>query len=68
MEERNTNVQVDYRIPAGTSIGHVHLKVANIPRALDFYVGLLGFDLMMTDNTSVAFISAGGYHHHIGLN
>ena len=68
MEEEDTTVQDDYRIPAGTSIGHVHLKVSNIPRALDFYVGLLGFDLLMTDGASVAFISAGGYHHHIGLN
>ena len=57
-----------YKIPAGTSIGHVHLKVADLPRALDFYVGLLGFEVMATYGKEAAFISAGGYHHHIGLN
>ena len=61
-------MQDTYTIPAGTSIGHTHLKVADIPRALDFYVGLLGFEVVMTDSVSVAFVSAGGYHHHIGLN
>lgn len=49
-------------------IGHVHLKVANIPRALDFYVGVLGFELVTTYGDQAAFISAGGYHHHIALN
>lgn len=49
-------------------IGHVHLKVANIERALGFYVGVLGFDLVTTYGNQAAFISAGGYHHHIGLN
>lgn len=57
-----------YVIPAGTRIGHVHLKVSNLPRALDFYCGLLGFELMVTYGDEAAFISAGGYHHHIGLN
>ena len=57
-----------YRIPAGARIGHVHLKVADLQRALDFYCGLLGFELTMTYGTEAAFISAGGYHHHIGLN
>lgn len=51
-----------------TRIGHVHLKVANLQRALDFYCGLLGFELMVTYGPDAAFISAGGYHHHIGLN
>lgn len=55
-------------IHPGTRIGHVHLKVANIERSLSFYVGVLGFDLITTYNDKAAFISAGGYHHHIGLN
>ena len=55
-------------IPAGTRIGHVHLKVADLDRALKFYCGVLGFELMQKFGPSAAFISAGGYHHHIGLN
>jgi catechol 2,3-dioxygenase len=55
-------------IAAGTRIGHVHLKVADLQRALDFYVGILGFQLTQRYGTQAAFISAGGYHHHIGLN
>jgi catechol 2,3-dioxygenase len=55
-------------IPAGTRIGHVHLKVADLDRALAFYCGVLGFELMQRYGTQAAFISAGGYHHHIGLN
>jgi catechol 2,3-dioxygenase len=55
-------------IPAGTRIGHVHLKVADIERALKFYCGVLGFELMQRFGAQAAFISAGGYHHHIGLN
>jgi catechol 2,3-dioxygenase len=57
-----------YKIPANTSIGHVHLKVADIERALGFYVDLLGFEITMRIGKDAAFISAGGYHHHIGLN
>ncbi|MGC9944140.1 MAG: VOC family protein [Verrucomicrobiota bacterium] len=49
-------------------IGHVHLKVADIDRALSFYCGVLGFELQQRFGTQAAFISAGGYHHHIGLN
>lgn len=49
-------------------IGHVHLKVANLDRALAFYCGVLGFELMQRFGSEAAFISAGGYHHHIGLN
>ena len=49
-------------------IGHVHLKVADVDRALAFYCGVLGFDLMQRIGPQAAFISAGGYHHHIGLN
>ena len=58
----------NYQIPAATRIGHVHLKVSNLQRALDFYAGLLGFELVTTYGPEAAFISAGGYHHHIGLN
>lgn len=58
----------DYTIPAGTDIGHVHLKVADLDRALAFYVGVLGFELTQRYGTQAAFVSAGGYHHHIGLN
>jgi catechol 2,3-dioxygenase len=55
-------------IAAGTRIGHVHLKVANLDRALEFYCGVLGFDLTQRYGAQAAFLSAGGYHHHIGLN
>ena len=51
-----------------THIGHVHLKVADIERALEFYVGVLGFELQQRMGEEAAFVSAGGYHHHIGLN
>ena len=49
-------------------IGHVHLKVADLERSLEFWCGVLGFTIMLRMGTSAAFISAGGYHHHIGLN
>jgi catechol 2,3-dioxygenase len=55
-------------IDAGVRIGHVHLKVSNLDRALEFYCSVLGFELMQRFDSSAAFISAGGYHHHIGLN
>ncbi len=58
----------DYTIPAQTRIGHVHLKVSSIEKALAFYCDLLGFELTNTYGDQAAFISAGGYHHHIGLN
>ena len=57
-----------YTIPAQTRIGHVHLKVSNLQRAIDFYCGLLGFEVTTMYGADAAFISAGGYHHHIGLN
>jgi len=57
-----------YKIPENTRIGHVHLKVADLDRSLDFYSGLLGFEIIAKYGTEAAFISAGGYHHHIGLN
>jgi catechol 2,3-dioxygenase len=53
---------------AGTRIGHVHLKVADLDRALGFYCGVLGFEVTQRYGDQAAFISAGGYHHHIGLN
>jgi len=55
-------------IDSGARIGHVHLKVADLERALKFYCGVLGFELTQRFGNSAAFISAGGYHHHIGLN
>jgi catechol 2,3-dioxygenase len=57
-----------YRIPVGTDIGHVHLKVADLERAIAFYHGVLGFDVTQRYGPQAAFLSAGGYHHHIGLN
>jgi catechol 2,3-dioxygenase len=57
-----------YTLPAQTRIGHVHLKVADLQRSIDFYCGLLGFEITTTYGTDAVFISAGGYHHHIGLN
>ena len=61
-------MNTDYIIPPQTRIGHVHLKVADIDRSLEFYCGLLGFELTTMYGSSAAFIAAGGYHHHIGLN
>jgi catechol 2,3-dioxygenase len=55
-------------IEGGVRIGHVHLKVADLDRALAFYCGVLGFELMQRHGNQAAFVSAGGYHHHIGLN
>lgn len=55
-------------IDPGVDIGHVHLKVADLDRALEFYCGVLGFELQQKFGDEAAFISAGGYHHHIGLN
>ena len=55
-------------IPAGARIGHVHLKVADLDRAAAFYRDALGFDLVVRMGDQAAFLSAGGYHHHVGLN
>lgn len=55
-------------IDAGVRIGHVHLKVSDLDRALDFYCGILGFELKQRLGTGAAFIAAGDYHHHLGLN
>ncbi len=57
-----------YKVPAGTMVGHVHLKVSDLDRALKFYRDLLGFELTTMYGDQAAFLSAGGYHHHIGLN
>lgn len=59
---------MSYTVPAGTRIGHIHLKVADLERSLRFYCDLLGFEVQQLIGDSAAFISAGGYHHHIGLN
>jgi catechol 2,3-dioxygenase len=55
-------------IDPGVVIGHVHLKVSNLERSLGFYVGVLGFELTTRYGSQAAFVAAGGYHHHIGLN
>ncbi|HEX2224622.1 MAG TPA: VOC family protein [Thermoanaerobaculia bacterium] len=65
MEPTASNVS---KIDPGVRIGHVHLKVADLDRALDFYCGVLGFELTQRMGSGAAFLSAGGYHHHIGLN
>ena len=57
-----------YVIPAQTKIGHVHLKVSDLERSIDFYCRILGFELVSRYGPDAAFVSAGGYHHHIGLN
>jgi catechol 2,3-dioxygenase len=59
---------MSYTIPAQTTIGHVHLKVSDLQRSLDFYCGVLGFEMVTMYGEDATFISAGGYHHHIGLN
>jgi catechol 2,3-dioxygenase len=64
MTEHNALPPID----SGVRIGHVHLKVADLERALNFYCGVLGFELQQRFGSQAAFISAGGYHHHIGLN
>lgn len=59
---------MSYTVPPQTRIGHVHLKVSDIERALKFYRDLLGFEVQQKYGSGAVFISAGGYHHHIGLN
>jgi catechol 2,3-dioxygenase len=59
---------MSYTVPAQTHIGHVHLKVSDIDRALSFYEGLLGFQITQRYGEAAVFLSAGSYHHHIGLN
>ena len=60
--------QENWPIPSGVRIGHVHLKVANLERALKFYRDVLGFEITQRMGSGAVFLSAGGYHHHIGLN
>jgi catechol 2,3-dioxygenase len=62
------NTTPEKPVHPGVGIGHVHLKVADLERALAFYVGVLGFELTQRYGSQAAFVSAGGYHHHIGLN
>lgn len=57
-----------YHIPAQTRIGHIHLKVSELERAISFYSGILGFEIQQRYGSQAVFLSAGGYHHHIGLN
>jgi catechol 2,3-dioxygenase len=64
MEEKTTTTPIH----PGVDFGHVHLKVSDLERALDFYTGVLGFELTQRYGNQAAFVSAGGYHHHIGLN
>jgi len=66
--QSTTGTPVANPIDPGVRIGHVHLKVADLERSLAFYCGVLGFELMQRYGTQAAFVSAGGYHHHIGLN
>ncbi|MEQ9216861.1 MAG: VOC family protein [Cyclobacteriaceae bacterium] len=61
-------INKDYKAPTQTRIGHVHLKVSDLEHALKFYRDVLGFEVTMMYGDQAAFISAGGYHHHIGLN
>lgn len=61
-------MNTSYIVPDATVIGHVHLKVADLDRSLAFYNGVLGFTLVARMGSQAAFLSAGGYHHHIGLN
>src|SRR5882757_7176627 len=67
-DEEKIPAQMSAPIHPAVRIGHVHLKVADLDRALKFYCGILGFKLQQRLGTQAAFISAGGYHHHIGLN
>ena len=61
-------MSTDYRVPAQTHIGHVHLKVSDLDRSVEFYRDVMGFDVVFRYGSQAAFLSAGGYHHHLGLN
>lgn len=67
-QSHSTATPASKPIAAGARIGHVHLKVADLDRALAFYNGVLGFEITQRYGKQAAFLSAGGYHHHIGLN
>lgn len=66
--EKNSNASAPYIIDPNVHIGHVHLKVADLPRALRFYAGVLGLQITQRYGEGAVFLSAGGYHHHIALN
>lgn len=66
MDNRKIPADKSYQLPEQTRIGHVHLKVSDLDRALAFYRDLLGFELTTRYGEQAAFLSAGGYHHHIG--
>ena len=66
--ENNIECHMKQSIHPKTTIGHIHLKVANLERSVKFYADILGFEVMARMGNSAAFLSAGGYHHHIGLN
>jgi catechol 2,3-dioxygenase len=68
LDELRSATELKARAPAGTRIGHVHLQVSDIPDAEAFYHGVLGFDVVVRTYPGALFVSAGGYHHHIGLN
>ena len=68
LQPNSTDVQPKRAVDPGTRIGHVHLKVADIDRALSFYRDVLGFEVMQRYGSQAVFLSAGGYHHHIALN
>lgn len=68
MSELEPDPQPRTGLAEGTLIGHIHLKVANVKEAEDFYINVLGFELMTRYGPSASFVSAGGYHHHVGFN
>src|SRR5438067_12658788 len=68
LSHERESIMAEESIPAGAHIGHVHLKVADLDRAIEFYRDTMGFDLLMRMGDQAAFLSAGGYHHHLGLN
>ena len=68
LQDAPIDPEADARMPAGTRIGHVHLQVADLESVKNFYSGVLGFDVTVDTYPGALFVSAGGYHHHIGLN
>jgi catechol 2,3-dioxygenase len=68
MNESQHKSKADFKIDPQTRIGHIHLKVSNLERSVKFYTEVLGFELTSRMGRQAAFLSAGGYHHHIGLN
>jgi catechol 2,3-dioxygenase len=68
LPKNSADAKPSYVVDARVQIGHVHLKVADIRRSLEFYCGVLGFEVMQRFGESAAFLSAGGYHHHLAVN